>query len=123
MRVTGLDHVGLHVADPGRSRAFYTAVLGLEEIARPDLGFPGHWLRVGTRQELHLIGRNAHTDAPPAERHFALAVTDLDAWLERLRAHGVAASGPRQRPDGARQVFLRDPDGHVIELLERASMR
>ena len=119
MNVTALDHVGLHVADAARSLRFYAEVLGLVEIARPDLGFPGHWLRIGSAQELHLIGKGAHPDLPPAERHFALAIDDAVAWAARLRACGVAFDGPRPRPDGARQIFLRDPDGHVIELLAR----
>lgn len=120
MKVTALDHVGLHVADAARSLRFYVEVLGLVEIARPDLGFPGHWLRIGAVQELHLIGRNSRPDRPPAERHFALAVDDLAGWVERLQACDIAFDGPRPRADGARQVFLRDPDGHVIELLARA---
>ena len=85
------------------------------------LGFPGRWLRIGRAQELHLIGRNSDPGQPPRERHFALEVRDADAWATRLGDHGVTFEGPNSRPDGARQIFLRDPDGHVIELLELAT--
>ncbi len=55
--IQALDHVGIHVADVPVSAKFYADVLGLvAEIPRPDLGFPGRWLRIGGAQELHLLG-------------------------------------------------------------------
>ena len=51
-----LDHGGLMIADPDRSRAFYVGVLGLREVPRPPtFDFPGFWVQVGD-QQLHLIG-------------------------------------------------------------------
>ena len=64
-----LHHVSLLVADTARAVDFYTGVLGLEiDPDRPELDFPGAWLRVGERQ-IHLLelsspdpvnGRPAH---------------------------------------------------------------
>jgi len=118
-RIQSIDHVGLHVADVSISVAFYRDVLGLTAIDRPDLGFPGAWFRIGSSQELHLIGKNSNPDNPPRERHFAIAVEDATAWQQHLQRHGLELDGPRPRPDGAVQIFVRDPDGHVIELLHR----
>jgi catechol 2,3-dioxygenase-like lactoylglutathione lyase family enzyme len=51
--------------------------------------------------------------------HIALEVDDLAAALVRLEEHGVPLiGGPMPRGDGYVQVFLRDPDGYVIELFE-----
>ena len=119
MEVRGIDHVGLHVEDVERSIAFYGGIFGFEALPRPDLGFPGAWLRVGRAQELHLIGRNSAPDVPPTERHWSIEVLGLEAWLQRVRREGVEVGGPKPRADGARQLFVRDPDGHVLELLER----
>jgi len=116
MRVTQLNHVALHVADNDRSVAFYRDVLHLPLIPRPDFNFPGAWFRIGADQELHLIGRSPETDTPPRERHFALMVVDIDNAASELREKGIEFGGPKPRPDGAMQIFLRDPDGHVIEL-------
>ena len=116
--ITALNHVGIHVEDVARSEAFYREVLGLQNIPRPELDFPGAWLKLGAAQELHLIGKNSNPDNPPRERHFALEVEDASAWAERLLRLGIDHQGPGQRPDGALQIFLRDPDGHVIELCE-----
>lgn len=116
MKVTQLNHVALHVADLARSDAFYEGVLGLEKMARPAFGFPGSWFRLGADQELHLIARPVEGEVQPRERHWALMVDDMEAFADHLSAKGVEFTGPKQRPDGAMQVFLRDPDGHVIEL-------
>lgn len=117
-RVRGLDHAGLHVRDLGVSLRFYRDLLGLEFLARPDLGFGGAWLRVGA-QELHLIEKEAAAPDTHRGQHVALAVDDAGAWLGRLRAAGVACAGVQRRPDGALQLFVRDPDGHVLELVQR----
>jgi len=48
--------------------------------------------------------------------HFALRVDDFDAWERQLASRGMQYLPRKQRPDGAWQLFLLDPDGHVVEL-------
>lgn len=119
MRVAGIDHFGLEIGDLDRSLAFYRDVLGFVPLPRPDLGYPGAWLRVGERHELHLLQRGDVDAARPRAQHVALEVDDVQAWATHLQGHGVPLRGPRPRPDGALQAFVTDPDGHVLELLER----
>jgi catechol 2,3-dioxygenase-like lactoylglutathione lyase family enzyme len=104
---------------------------GLEELARPgNFRFGGAWLRAG-EDELHLI-EAAHTTCPPGvpepgpaqisglATHIAFEVEDLTAMEERLTGHDVApVGGPMPRGDGVVQLFLRDPDGYLVELFER----
>ena len=54
-----LHHTSIRVADFERSRAFYEGLLGMQQVSRPDLGFPGGWYGLGDGQ-LHLIqsGKN-----------------------------------------------------------------
>ncbi|MEQ8763827.1 MAG: VOC family protein [Planctomycetota bacterium] len=115
MDIQGLDHVALHIEDLDRSRQFYEEVLGLRRAVRPDFDFPGEWYRVGD-QQIHLIGRPVEGSVPK-ERHYALTIADVAAAQSRLEAHGISYGGPKPRPDGRQQIFVRDPDGHVIELL------
>jgi catechol 2,3-dioxygenase-like lactoylglutathione lyase family enzyme len=117
MRILELNHVAIHVADVARSSDFYERVLRLQPMARPAFDFPGAWFRLGERQELHLIGRRER-DVVSGSRgnHFALQVDDIDAWHEHLTGCLVAFQPKKQRPDGAWQIFLTDPDGHFIEL-------
>jgi catechol 2,3-dioxygenase-like lactoylglutathione lyase family enzyme len=125
-----LQHCGLIVADLDRSRRFYGGALGLDEVPRPDnFVFAGAWFQVGEDQ-LHLLvetdttGSAGAADPGPSARmglatHIALEVDDLDAARARLDEHGVALiGGPMPRGDGYDQIFMRDPDGYVIELFE-----
>ncbi len=117
MKIIELNHIAIHVADVEKSVEFYRRVLLLEAIPRPAFDFPGAWFRLGAQQELHLIGRS---DEPVQTRsrnnHFALRVDDIAACEQHLHNIGAEFRPKKQRPDGAWQIFLRDPDGHVIEL-------
>jgi catechol 2,3-dioxygenase-like lactoylglutathione lyase family enzyme len=128
--VLSLHHAGLIVADLERSRWFYGTVLGLEEVARPrNFRFAGAWFQAGATQ-LHLITA-ADTTAPAGlpdpgagkqtglALHFALEVSDVYALKAHLEAHDVmVVNGPIPRGDGAYQLFVEDPDGHLVEFFQ-----
>ena len=117
MQFLELNHVALLVADVQRSCEFYLHTLRLEPIARPAFDFPGAWFRLGTTQELHLIGgRSEQIVSGNRSNHFALLVDDLEAWEKHLTNVSANFNPRKRRPDGAWQIFLPDPDGHVIEL-------
>lgn len=117
MQIHELNHVALHVADVEKSSAFYRNVLQLEPMPRPAFTFPGAWFRLGTHQELHLIGERVEPVVSGNRgNHFALRVEELDSWEAHLQKVRAEFRPRKQRPDGAWQVFVRDPDGHVIEL-------
>lgn len=119
MNIEQLDHVALHVADVEASCAFYRDVLKLAAMKRPDFDFPGAWFRLGTTQELHLIGERADpVQSGNRSTHYALKVDDIDAWEEHLKAHDVEYVPRRSRPDGAIQIYVKDPDGHFVELCQ-----
>ena len=119
--IADLHHASLIVADTDRSLAFYRDLLGLElDEGRPDLGYPGAWLRVGSRQ-LHLLelpnpdpveGRPAHGGR---DRHVAFKVADVDLLVQRLEEAGVVYTMSRS---GRKALFCRDPDGNALEFME-----
>ena len=111
-----LHHASIRVADLGRSVAFYEGLLGLRAIERPDFGIPGRWYGIGGGQ-LHLIeGAAPGGPLDPSGPHFAIAVADLDAARRELQAAGVETLDP-----GGSQLWLRDPDGNVVELTDAPS--
>jgi glyoxylase I family protein len=116
----GLHHASLLVADTQRSLDFYRDVLDMPVLDRPDLPFPGAWLGAGG-QQIHLLelpnpdpvkGRPAHGGR---DRHVALLVAGLDRICQRLEAAGVTYTRSRS---GRSAVFVRDPDGNALELME-----
>lgn len=121
--IHGLLHAGLLVADTSRALAFYHGVLGLAvDASRPDLGYPGAWLRAGV-QQVHLMelpGAGPRPDQPAhggRDRHLAFALTDLEMLRRRLDEAGVSYTMSRS---GRRALFCRDPDGNALEFVERA---
>ncbi len=117
MHFTELNHVAIHVADVEASCQFYEDVLQLQSIPRPAFNFPGAWFQLGEQQELHLIGgRTDETNGHHRGNHYALMVDDIDAWEQHFQDNDIPYLPRRTRPDGAFQIYVTDPDGHVIEL-------
>jgi glyoxylase I family protein len=122
--ILDLHHASVLVADTARSLGFYRDVLGLQVIAeRPDLGYPGAWLRVG-RGQIHLIelpnpdpieGRPQHGGR---DRHLAVTIADLAPLMASLDAAEVPYTLSRS---GRSALFCRDPDGNALELIEVAT--
>jgi catechol 2,3-dioxygenase-like lactoylglutathione lyase family enzyme/uncharacterized protein YunC (DUF1805 family) len=126
IRVKSIDHVTLVVKDLERSRQFYVDILGMREVPRPAFSFAGSWFQASATQ-IHLIleysGSGPAGNLVPEERrssrshHVAFLVDDAEAVVPLLQARNVRVlSGVKPRPDGYLQVFVTDPDGHVIEL-------
>ena len=119
--ILDMHHASLLVADIERSLAFYCGVLGLQlDPSRPDLGYPGAWLQVGSRQ-IHLMqlpNPDPLGDRPThggRDRHLALTVYDLDGLTTRLDAEALPYT---RSASGRRAVFCRDPDQNALELIE-----
>lgn len=118
MALLAIDHVQLAMPIGGveKARGFYTAVLGLSEIPKPDgvLKLGGAWFTNG-KVELHV---GAEADFRPAHNaHPALIVDDLDAVLKIARDFGAEVVDGLQLP-GRRRGFVYDPFGNRIELIE-----
>ncbi len=123
--VRSIDHVTLVVSDLEQSREFYASLLGMAEKPRPDFGFPGLWFEAGNTQ-IHLnvesteagtAGLTYNAEKITRALHVAFQVDDAHAAADQLRSSGVEIiAGPRNRPDGAVQLYILDPDGHQIEI-------
>ncbi|HCU54002.1 MAG TPA: glyoxalase [Gammaproteobacteria bacterium] len=122
--IISIHHVSVIVADTARALQFYHDTLGLEVDAdRPDLGYPGAWLKVGG-QQIHLLelpnpdsttGRPLHGGR---DRHVALSICDLDSLRARLDATEVTYTLSKS---GRRALFCRDLDGNALEFIEQSA--
>ena len=121
MIARSVHHISFAVRDLEASRRFYEGVLGLETIARPDLGIAGVWYGAG-EAEVHLIELPDGVDAgrgpeklSPLANHQAFAIDDYEKTLGFLKERGleVLSTSPENG-----QMWIADPDGHVIELID-----
>ncbi|MDQ3037766.1 MAG: VOC family protein [Myxococcota bacterium] len=118
-------HTMLRVRDLDAALDFFVAKLGLRELRRRD--------SEGGRFTLVFLGTGAEGDAAEIELthnwdqsepysvgrsfgHLALESDDVYALCERLRSSGVVIHRP---PRDGRMAFVRSPDGHSVELLQR----
>lgn len=138
-------HVGLTVADIERSLRFWRDALGLELVVRQEQA-GGYLERITRETGAHAV--QAHLRFPgseifvellryvapegtpvavrprdPGTGHVAVTCTDLAAMLARLEEAGGVPFGPPVTLDsgvnrGAVAVYLRDPDQHIVELVQ-----
>ena len=113
--VAQIDHVSVIITDVAQSRHFYRDVLGLNEIAKPrTFDFVALWFQLGSTQLHLLLKPQADTRSP---RHFALRVRDVAAARTYLRERHVPFEETTKIP-GADRVFVYDPDGNRIEIIQ-----
>ncbi|HKS59946.1 MAG TPA: VOC family protein [Thermoplasmata archaeon] len=147
MKSTRLDHVSVTVSNLERSVHFYHDLLGIAVLGTGEetgnavasmsgdsagSGFRYADLDLGQGQVLELLeyrtppGRaGPPTVRTPGAGHFGILVPDLTETLSELATHGILPQGrpaTLEEPSwwkGARVVYLRDPDGATVELVER----
>ena len=124
IKFLSLHHASVIVSDTEKALKFYHQVLGLKQIERPPLPFPGAWLQVGESdsQQIHLLelenpdpttGRPEHGGR---DRHVALTVASLTPILETLESNHVHYTLSKS---GRRALFCRDPEGNAVEIIEQ----
>jgi catechol 2,3-dioxygenase-like lactoylglutathione lyase family enzyme len=118
MLVKRLDHVQLAMPAEGedRARQFYRDALGIPEVSKPQYlaHRGGCWFE---RDELK-IHLGVDPDFSPAQKaHPALLVAGLEALSEKLRGLGYEVQQD-SRLKGFRRVYVHDPFGNRIELME-----
>ena len=152
MSVSRIDHVGVTVSDVDRALGFYRDLLGLRLVADSTvsghgvaqlLGLDSVKLRIadldsGDGRIVELIqyvqpqgSHVSYESSDAASMHIALTVDDLEAVGARLRAAGavivsrkpLVIDDPGGAFDGAVCLYVRDPDGAILELVQRRDNR
>lgn len=124
MAVKSLAHLALNCRDIEKSVDFYVRVLGLKYLftqKRDDGSLFYIYLYAGGSTFLELFPTAAAaSDAPRAGlAHLCIAVDDIAAAVERVRREGwPLASDVKTGRDGNLQVWLADPDGVPLELMQ-----
>jgi catechol 2,3-dioxygenase-like lactoylglutathione lyase family enzyme len=117
----------LYVDDLDQASRFYEDVVQLPRMAGDENRFRAY--DVGGVSVLLLFRRGAtlapvmlpggtvppHDGNGPLHIAFAVDAGEMPAWEARLREHGVAVESEVKWPRGGRSIYVRDPDGHVLE--------
>ena len=127
--LTGIAHIGIRVHDLDRSVRFY-ALFGFEKTAGPMGPEPVAILDHPSGIEINLVLNAPNANEPnilmdvpekhPGITHIALHCPDIMTAKASIEAAGLKISGgPIQFGPKAKGIFVRDPDGNVIELHQR----
>jgi catechol 2,3-dioxygenase-like lactoylglutathione lyase family enzyme len=131
-------HVGITVQDLDRAVEFYREVLGFGELDRFSVSGPefaaavnvegatgtfAHLDAGGTRLELieyEPEGERMPTEGVnrPGATHLGLSVGDVEEFYESLPDTVETVSEPRTTESGSTILFVRDPEGNLVELVE-----
>jgi lactoylglutathione lyase len=132
-----LDHVGLTVGDLDAMTDWYAKALELEvefEFALDHVDFRGVMLRSADGHRIELLHRPGSVAglqaANPVEAaltrgfgHIAFDVPGVDAAYDALLEAGATdRMSPRPSPEpGVRMAYVADPEGNLVELLDRTA--
>ena len=127
------NHIALIVSDVGRSAAFYSDVMGFQQIRRPNFDKQGAWFTIGNI-ELHLIKGTpiVHDGEDLIVGHISIETFEIEKVPAILRELKVPfrqnVSVPKSSDAGKGtntgnknksivvQYFIRDPDGYYLEI-------
>ncbi len=133
MQLRGLHHVTGICRDLEQTIAFYRDVLGLAVVhdgpSDDDPQSRHVWFGAADGTPGRLVSFMEYPELPAgttgvgSTHHFALLVgsaEELEGWTEYLRERGVECTAVMER-SGFRSVYVRDPDGHLVEIATRGA--
>jgi catechol 2,3-dioxygenase-like lactoylglutathione lyase family enzyme len=126
MVITGLFHLAIKTNDLAATVLFYTKVLGLREVDRPNFGYPGAWLACSTpvgEAIIHIYaGGPALGTAGKAPigtgaiDHISVTATGFHQFRQRFKAAGLSWREFIVPGTTLWQLFVYDPNGVQFEL-------
>lgn len=121
-----IDYIALFVSDVQRSVAFYRDILGFQFTKPPgDRGCEGQSgdLKIGIYDRSwlsELFGDKGRRPISGNPFLMSMTVSDLDAVYQHLLAAKVEAiAPPTEMSWGQRIIFLEDPDGNLLEIVQK----
>jgi catechol 2,3-dioxygenase-like lactoylglutathione lyase family enzyme len=123
IKVLELQHLNVRLQTPEQARDFYGRLLGLEQDPRMPYSEERAlmWWNVGQDRQIHTpIGPriNQTPSGRPIVRHFALRVEDIEDAKRVLAQEGIPFDEQVLPGRTARQIFVNDPAGNLVELFQ-----
>lgn len=122
--ISNLFYVAIKTNNLDATVRFYTEVLGLHPVARPDFGYPGAWLAApGGAAIIHIYAGGAALGASGralygtgAIDHVSITATGFHGFIERLKKRDLDRREFNVREAGLWQLFVYDPSGVQLEI-------
>lgn len=116
-------HTCLNVTEADRTADWYVDELGFErswEFTTADDETRNVYIADENGVEIQLSDTVGHEPSEQGNQydHIAVKVDEVDAAFERIENHGVVKEPGDQLEADARTAFIKDPDGHHVELIE-----
>ena len=116
-RALKINHVTLIVDNLEKAGAFYQNELGLEPLPAFHFDYPVMFFKFNEEQQLHL---SEWKDTTSFRGHICVQIDDFNSIFFRMKELNVIDITPwgkvRKLPDGAMQMFVRDPAGNLVEI-------
>jgi catechol 2,3-dioxygenase-like lactoylglutathione lyase family enzyme len=130
--LNGLLEASLFVENLSRARDFYQQIVGLEKLQESEAGCvfvvaKGQLLLLISREKARVPSKTPGGEVPAClgkagealgagHIAFRVAEAEFDAWRSSLESQGVEVLSEVAWEQGARSLYFRDPDGHLLEL-------
>ena len=120
MNVGVLDHFNIRTRNLDATVRFYEDVLGLKKGPRPNFAFPGAWLYSEGKAVVHLVDISPSDEAQKPDsgvvHHVAFVSSGFKGMKKHLQTKGFEFESREVPGDDLWQIFVRDPNGVMIEL-------
>ena len=117
-RALKINHVTLIVDNLEKAGEFYQNELGLEVLPAFQFDYPVMFFKFNDETQLHIS--EWENDPTSFRGHLCVQVDDFNSIFFRMKELNVIDIKPwgkvRQLPDGAMQMFVRDPAGNLVEI-------
>lgn len=125
-----LNHIAVYVSNLEKSTAFYETILNLKQIPEPFHDGKHTWFTIGSAGHIHLVMGEPKQYERDRNDHLCFSVKSVEAFITNLNNHKIeytnwpgTAKEITVRKDGVKQIYFKDPDGHLIEINNDTSVR
>jgi len=124
-----LNHIAVYVSNLEKSTTFYETILNLKQIPEPFHDGKHTWFTIGSSGHIHLVMGEPKEYARDRNDHVCFSVKSVEGFITNLNNHKVeytnwpgTAKEITIRKDGVKQIYFKDPDGHLIEINDDTSV-
>jgi len=124
-----LNHIAVYVSNLEKSTVFYETILNLKQIPEPFHDGKHTWFTIGAAGHIHLVMGEPKEYVRDRNDHICFSVKSVEAFITNLNNHKIeytnwpgTAKEITVRKDGVKQVYFKDPDGHLIEINDDTSV-